>query len=213
MTPYENLANAIIIQAVKDYRTALKTLKRNPDNMDAADTVNEVERFFPLPVVYGFIGRIWRISHSKIKAGGVWLMTAKEYLRQAYRLDQKINSKLRQINSLRALSQKVTASYDGDVVSHTRNVTGLEDSVIRLIESEDELNQQIKELVDLRREIARVIDAVGNDTYQMILEMRYLCYMSWNEIAENMNYSRRWVLQMHARAVEKVNEVLKEVNA
>ncbi|MCC8101988.1 MAG: hypothetical protein LIP11_06910 [Clostridiales bacterium] len=46
MTPYENLANAIIIQAVKDYRTALKTLKRNPDNMDAADTVNEVERFF-----------------------------------------------------------------------------------------------------------------------------------------------------------------------
>lgn len=49
MTPYENLANAIIIQAVKDYRTALKTLKRNPDNMDAADTVNEVERFFFTP--------------------------------------------------------------------------------------------------------------------------------------------------------------------
>ncbi|MCD8195878.1 MAG: hypothetical protein LUE24_01680 [Lachnospiraceae bacterium] len=45
MTPYESLANAIIIQAVKDYRTALKTLKRNPDNMSATDTVNEVERF------------------------------------------------------------------------------------------------------------------------------------------------------------------------
>ena len=28
--PYERLANAIILQAVTDYRTALKKIKRNP---------------------------------------------------------------------------------------------------------------------------------------------------------------------------------------
>jgi hypothetical protein len=28
--PYENLANAVILQAVRDYRTALKALKMNP---------------------------------------------------------------------------------------------------------------------------------------------------------------------------------------
>ena len=32
ITNYENLANAIILQAVKDYRMALKCLKRNPKN-------------------------------------------------------------------------------------------------------------------------------------------------------------------------------------
>lgn len=46
MTPYENLANAIVLQAAKDYRTALKCLKVNPNNRDALADKNEVERFF-----------------------------------------------------------------------------------------------------------------------------------------------------------------------
>ena len=52
-------------------------------------------------------------------------MTAKEYLGQAYRLDQRINSKLQQIESLRSLTQRVTVAYGGEVVSHTRNVTSM----------------------------------------------------------------------------------------
>ena len=32
ITNYENLANAVILQAVKDYRMALKCLERNPKN-------------------------------------------------------------------------------------------------------------------------------------------------------------------------------------
>ena len=46
MTPYQSLADAIILQAVKDYRTALKCLKVNPNNRDARADKNEVERFF-----------------------------------------------------------------------------------------------------------------------------------------------------------------------
>ena len=33
-TPYENLANAIVIQAVKDYRQALRFLKHHPHTPD-----------------------------------------------------------------------------------------------------------------------------------------------------------------------------------
>ena len=43
ITIYENLANAIILQAVKDYRMVLKSLKANSRNRtDKA----EIERFF-----------------------------------------------------------------------------------------------------------------------------------------------------------------------
>lgn len=45
MDGYEKLANGIILLAVKDYRSALKKLKRNPKNAAANDTVQEVERF------------------------------------------------------------------------------------------------------------------------------------------------------------------------
>lgn len=44
--PYEELANAIIIQAVKDYRSALKHLKRCPSSKPARDEAAELERFF-----------------------------------------------------------------------------------------------------------------------------------------------------------------------
>lgn len=43
---YTELANAIIIQAVKDYRNALKTLKRYPRYEPAKAVVAEVEEFF-----------------------------------------------------------------------------------------------------------------------------------------------------------------------
>ena len=44
--PYERLANAIILQAVTDYRTALKKIQANPKNQDAIDEALRIERFF-----------------------------------------------------------------------------------------------------------------------------------------------------------------------
>lgn len=44
--PYENLANAIVLQAVKDYRDALKRLKKKSSNQAAMADAMECERFF-----------------------------------------------------------------------------------------------------------------------------------------------------------------------
>ena len=44
--PYENLANSFILLAVKDYRDALKKLKKWPRNEAAQIMKAEVERFF-----------------------------------------------------------------------------------------------------------------------------------------------------------------------
>ena len=43
---WENLANAIILQAVKDYREARKKLKKRPKNEDAKLMVADCEAFF-----------------------------------------------------------------------------------------------------------------------------------------------------------------------
>ena len=137
-------------------------------------------------------------------------MTAKEYLGQAYRLDQRINSKLQQVESLRSLTRKVTASYDGETVFHTRNVTSLEDTIFRLMEAEEELNRQIDELVVLKMDISRMIDRVRNESLRLILEKRYLCFLQWDQIAAEMHYSRRWVLKRHARAVEVIDKLMTE---
>lgn len=44
--PYVNLAHAIVIMAVEDYRAALKELKKVPGNRNAARRKKECEQFF-----------------------------------------------------------------------------------------------------------------------------------------------------------------------
>ena len=43
---YEDLANAIVLQAVKDYREALKILVKHPRNLEAKVNKTELELFF-----------------------------------------------------------------------------------------------------------------------------------------------------------------------
>ena len=46
MTAIENIANAIVICAAKDYRRALRRLKKDPENKKALSCKAEVEEFF-----------------------------------------------------------------------------------------------------------------------------------------------------------------------
>ena len=44
--PYERLANVIGLQALSDYRVALKKIKAHPKNREAISEALEIEKFF-----------------------------------------------------------------------------------------------------------------------------------------------------------------------
>lgn len=43
---YESLANAIVLQAVSEYRAALKRVKEHPHNNSAISNAKSIEKFF-----------------------------------------------------------------------------------------------------------------------------------------------------------------------
>ena len=49
MNPFEELANAIVIQAARDYTKALKKLKKYPRDAEAKQMRNDCENFFRSP--------------------------------------------------------------------------------------------------------------------------------------------------------------------
>lgn len=49
LSPYEALGNAVVLQAVKDYREAVHKLSRGKKNTIAESTKQECERFFQSP--------------------------------------------------------------------------------------------------------------------------------------------------------------------
>ena len=129
-------------------------------------------------------------------------MTAKEYLGQAYRIDQRINSKLEQVGSLRALASKATSTISNTPPSGSRNVHSMEGIIVKIIDLENEINADIDTLVDLKREIMGVIKVIDNPEYQTLLELRYLCFYSWEKVAVEMDYDLRYMHKLHRKALE-----------
>lgn len=137
-------------------------------------------------------------------------MTAKEYLGQAYWLDQRINSKLSMVMSLRETAIKTTSVMHDDVVSHTRNVHSMQDVIVKIIEIERELDADIDQLIDLKHEIIDVIGQISDPPAQVVLEYRYVCYRQWKDIAAELGMHIRNVYRLHDRGLQEVEKILKK---
>lgn len=131
-------------------------------------------------------------------------MTAKEYLGQAYRIDQRINSKIEQIASLNLLACKATTVFSDMPGNTTRNIHRMEDVIIKIVDMESDLNKDIDRLVDLKKEIAYVIHGIANLEYQTLLELRYLCFKTWEQIAVQMGYGIDNIYKLHRSALKEV---------
>lgn len=135
-------------------------------------------------------------------------MTAKEYLGQARFLDMRINSKIQQVASLNELATKCTTTLSDMPKNPNRGDSRMADSVIKIIDLQDEINSDINKLVELKREIMGVIKAVPNMEYQTLLEKRYLCFITWEQIAVDMNYSMQYTFRIHERALKEIDQLL-----
>ncbi|WP_294386778.1 DUF1492 domain-containing protein [uncultured Ruminococcus sp.] len=131
-------------------------------------------------------------------------MTAKEYLSQAYRLDKRIDSKIEQLKSLNLLATKCTSTLSDMPKSQSAGNSRLEDTVVKIVDLQEEINKDIDSLVDLKRDIVRTIKSVQNPEYQIILELRYLCFKTWEEIAVQMNCSIDNVFKIRKNALKSV---------
>ena len=131
-------------------------------------------------------------------------MTAKEYLNQAYWLDRRIDSKLEQLSALSDMATKTTSIMSDDVVSHTRNMHSMQDIIAKIVDMKAEINADIDHLVDLKREIMQVVKAVPNPEHQTLLELRYLCFKSWEDVAQELGYNVRHIYRLHDEAVEQI---------
>ena len=131
-------------------------------------------------------------------------MTAKEYLNQAYWLDRRIDSKLEQLSALKDMATKTTSIMSDDVVSHTRNVHSMQDVIAKIIDMQAEINADIDRLVDLKQDIMQVVKTVDDPELQTLLELRYLCFKDWQDIAYSMHFTESNVFKVHSKALQAV---------
>ena len=137
-------------------------------------------------------------------------MNARTYLSRAYCIELQVQSKQEQIRALKSLACRVTTGAGSEPVKKSRNVTALQDTIVRIMEAEEDLNRRIDDLVAMKLEIAQTIDLVEDVTLRLVLEKRYLSFLSWGQIAMDLHYSGRWLQVKHKEALEVVQRILDE---
>lgn len=133
-------------------------------------------------------------------------MTAKQYLRQAYRLNELINSDLAELEQLKDLSRSVSSpNLSGMPSSGTRNTEpAFVRAIEKIIDLERIIDAEIDRFVDLKKEIRCVINQVEDNSQKLVLKLRYIQFLKWESVAVEMDLSLKQVHRIHNDALKSV---------
>lgn len=129
-------------------------------------------------------------------------MTAKEYLNQAYRLNELIASDVEELERLRDLAVRITGINYGERVQSSRDpdppfIRYLDD----IREMEKKLQRELCALVELKKQITGSLERIEDREERLVLTYRYLDNRTWEQIASLLNVSDRTVHRVHASAL------------
>lgn len=136
-------------------------------------------------------------------------MTAKEYLNQLYDLKQKIRDNEAERDRINAQAASLSATdYSKDVVkSSPKPYASYEDAVIKAMQYDSEIALDNAASIDLERQIKADIEKLEDANERSILRKRYILFMSWKDIAEEMCYSYRHVIRLHGQALQSFSKL------
>lgn len=102
----------------------------------------------------------------------------------------------------REMAMQATGRTDALRTSGTSSRSKVEKYVLELWEVHNELQQEIAKLMTKSREAEKLIQTLEDDRHRAVLELRYLCAMTWEEIARKTHFTVRWAHKLHKEAMD-----------
>ena len=132
-------------------------------------------------------------------------MTVKEYLGQAYLLDQRIKSDTMEYEELRMMSQTISSPGFEEHYNATKNTDAPYIRTLeKMMDMENKLMEEMSVLLELKQQIREVIGKIEKPEFQMVLKCRYIHNMTWSAIADSLMADIRTVQRWHDKAICKV---------
>lgn len=132
-------------------------------------------------------------------------MTVKEYLSQAFLLDQRIHAKLEMLENFRNMATRTTSILKNNKELQTKNTDAMSNTIAQIIDIQEEINADINQLVKKKQEIMHIIKTACKLEYQTLLELRYICFYTWDEIADRMHCTTSNIFKMHSKALKSIS--------
>ena len=136
-------------------------------------------------------------------------MNSKQYLEQALKLAADIEAHLEELERLQEISTASGAiSYDNDrVISSVPQTARFEDTVVRLVDLEKTIRNELAQLWQEHRDIRMVIGQVEDSDVRCVLRMRFLARLEIDVIAAKNHISRSTVLRRLDDGYKEVSKI------
>ena len=131
------------------------------------------------------------------------------YLRSAWYYQKKADFLNEKIMVLRSKAQKITTSFQ-DVPTFSGFQDHRQQVIAEMVDLEREYGKSMMMCRNKAKEIEFVIGLLENHQEKLVLEMRYLHYDNWLDIAINLNYSVQMIYKIHGRALINLLKINKQ---
>lgn len=135
-------------------------------------------------------------------------MRAKEYLSRAFLIAKKIEARQKQLEFWKNNPPYATPVIS-DMPKGTSSVKSMiEEHSLRVMDLENLIASMMEELSVARKESESLIASINDPQSETLLEMRYLSFMSWDNISSVFGITARSVFRLHSQALDKCDAVL-----
>lgn len=131
-------------------------------------------------------------------------MTAKQYMNRVRRVDKEITALENLLQKTRESLENTTQNYDSDRSQATKNPHKFD----RLVELEVLIDQKIDEQVKLKAETVETISKLKDRRQRIVLTEYYLNMKTWEQVAVEINYSWRQVMNIHGNALQEIQRII-----
>ena len=131
-------------------------------------------------------------------------MTAKEYLSEAFNLKRRIEIKMKRAEVLRNLAERARVEISELPKNPNHIKSPMEKAMMKLLTIEEEILRDTDELTRVMHSIQSSINDVPDSSCRLILEMRYLAFMKWEDIASELEWASNHVFYVHRNALRMI---------
>ena len=139
-------------------------------------------------------------------------MTVKEYLCRYHNILEEIKVKKQYIEFCKERESSISGpSYDFMPKSPNRDTEApFVKWLIKRRTAEDELNELEEKARKVKEETETAISKLNDECSEMILFMRYLEWMTWEDIGSRLYCSAATIKRKHEKAIELLNLIFKK---
>ncbi len=130
----------------------------------------------------------------------------KEYLSSLRFAETMIKIKLEKIEELESLATRINLVFENERVQGGKQKNVVEDTAIKVVSLTEQLKNEVDKYKRLQSEITYLIDELDDETQKKIIDLRYIHFMKWDDIAYKLSYDERHIRRVHLMILDKITK-------